>query len=67
MEDNFKMYMHGFKDISNKYRTRYLIAVNPDNKLTTTTTLLLFPADRELKYFKYDRDGIEFSIKSGTG
>ncbi|KAK8896229.1 hypothetical protein M9Y10_014124 [Tritrichomonas musculus] len=54
MENNVKMYVYGFRDISTKCRTRYLLAVSPDNKLTPTTPLLLYPADRELKDFIYN-------------
>ena len=61
MEDNVKMYVYGFRDISTKCRTRYLLAVSPDNKLTLTTPLLIYPADRELKDFIVGRGGIEFT------
>ena len=59
MEDNVKMYVNGFKNISTKCRTRYLLAVSPENKLTPTTPLLLYPADRELKEFIYNRGGVD--------
>ena len=61
MEDNVKMYVYGFRDISTKCRTRYLLAVSPDNRLTTSTPLLLYPADRELKDFIYNRGGVDRS------
>ena len=57
MENNVKMYVYGFRDISTKCRTRYLLAVSPDNKLTPTTPFLLYPADRELKDFIYNNGG----------
>ena len=46
------MFMYGFRNIFTKCRTRYLLAVSPDNKLTTP--LLLYLADRELKDFIYN-------------
>ena len=45
MEDNVKIYVNGFRDISTKCHTRYLLAISPEDKLTTTTSLLLYPAD----------------------
>ncbi|KAK8882368.1 hypothetical protein M9Y10_045010 [Tritrichomonas musculus] len=61
MEDNVKMFVYGFRDISTKSRTRYLLAVSPDNKLTPTTPLLLYPADRELKDFICNNGGSDRS------
>ncbi|KAK8898995.1 hypothetical protein M9Y10_001291, partial [Tritrichomonas musculus] len=42
-------------------RTRYLLVVSPDNKLTLTTPLLLYPADRELKDFIYSRSDLDLT------
>ncbi|KAK8895511.1 hypothetical protein M9Y10_023978 [Tritrichomonas musculus] len=60
MEDNIKSNMYGIRDISTKCRTRYLLAVSPNNRLTTTTTpLLLYPTDRKTKDFIYIRGGVD--------
>ena len=59
MEDNIKMYVYGFRDISNKCRTIYLLAVSPNNRLTTSTPLKLYPTDREIKDFLYNNGGMD--------
>ena len=61
MESNIKMQVYGFRGISTKYRTRYLLAVSPENKLTPTTPLLLYPANRKLKNFIVDRGNLGHS------
>lgn len=39
MEKNIKMYIHGYRDISNKCRTRYLMAESTEKDLTPTTSV----------------------------
>ncbi|KAK8899433.1 hypothetical protein M9Y10_001749 [Tritrichomonas musculus] len=53
MEEYIKKYLYGFRDISTKCHTGYLLALSPDNELTTTP-LLLYPVDCELKDFIND-------------
>ena len=52
MDDKIKLYLYGFRYISTKCRTRYL--------LTKMTTLLLYPTDQELKDFIYNSGGMDF-------
>ncbi|KAK8886407.1 hypothetical protein M9Y10_041870 [Tritrichomonas musculus] len=59
MEDNVKMYVYGFRDISTKHKTIYLLALSPDNKLTTSTPLKLYPTDKEIKDFIYNSGEME--------
>lgn len=52
--------MYGLRDISTKCRTRYLLTVNPDNKLTAFIPFLLYPIDREHKDYVCSRGDIQY-------